>query len=135
MLIQRDENVKYNFPRYHSFSSFTDALLMQTHLNSVTGVPVCPYWLISRQPLRGEFCKFSPMSCTTRHLSLGRKYCVLFHIPAFFFKKYSITKKNVCQHFFLHLFMIDRGIFFWAQCFLSSNCNESITQLHKDCRN
>ena len=40
---------------------------MPTHLNSVTGVPVCIYVIV--QPLRGDFHQPSPMSRTTRHLS------------------------------------------------------------------
>ena len=43
--------------------------LMLTHLNSVTGVPVCAYLMPFGQPLRSEFGRFPSMPCTVRQFS------------------------------------------------------------------
>ena len=71
---------------------------MQTHLFSVTGVPVCPYYAFSRQPLRGEFNNPLTMPRTERHLSEEKGYCILFRFTAFILiVVYFIIGFCVCQ--------------------------------------
>jgi hypothetical protein len=78
------------------FHPVRDALQMPTHLCSVTGVPVCRYPELSRQPLRGEFRKTPTMPRTNRQLSESEDVRVLFRIFAFMINYYSIIQK-LCQ--------------------------------------
>lgn len=69
---------------------------MLSHLNSVTGAPVCHYSEFSWQPLNGEFNKTPPMPRTNRQLSEGEDTCILFRIVAFMITHY-ITRFRLCQ--------------------------------------
>ena len=77
---------------------------MQTHLNSVTGVPVCHYFVFSQQPLRSEFCKPFPMPRTIRHLSQGERTSHTIPHHSVYNQEYSTIRCIICQDIFLNKF-------------------------------
>ena len=79
---------------------------MLSHLNSVTGVPVCHYLNLSCQPLRGEFNKILTVSRTIRHLSVSKAYCILLRLFAF-------TRHRIS--FFIHI--VNTKLQFTNVCF------------------